>query len=283
MRPVNWDSGVRWGDPNLRWGSPSYLLEPGDPGYMADPTSASFPVQKPLTKRKQMPKADCIKRGDRAFSNQLLHFGATIGGYAALFGITPAQITAHQADANRFKWELDRAEDCSMCLQQWNGWKTITRKGGAFPATGAPVEMSWPTEPPAVAPGIEARFRALVQDIKNHPNYNPSIGEALGIEGEEKAGPDDSLTPDLTLMQVADGVKIGWNFQGFGDFLKALEIRVKRGDGPEELLMVDTNPNYKDSHPFPATPQKWTYRAVFLNRDGRIGQWCAPVSITVGG
>jgi hypothetical protein len=34
MKPVTWDSGVRWDDPNLRWGSPSYLLEPGDPGYV---------------------------------------------------------------------------------------------------------------------------------------------------------------------------------------------------------------------------------------------------------
>ncbi|MCP5550815.1 MAG: fibronectin type III domain-containing protein [Akkermansiaceae bacterium] len=33
MRPVTWDSGIRFDDPNLRWGSPSYLLEPGDPGY----------------------------------------------------------------------------------------------------------------------------------------------------------------------------------------------------------------------------------------------------------
>jgi hypothetical protein len=34
MKPVTWDSGVRWNDPNLRWGDPSYLLEPGDPGYV---------------------------------------------------------------------------------------------------------------------------------------------------------------------------------------------------------------------------------------------------------
>ena len=43
MKPVTWDSGVRWDDPNLRWGTPSYLLEPGDPGYVPDPNSASYP------------------------------------------------------------------------------------------------------------------------------------------------------------------------------------------------------------------------------------------------
>lgn len=37
MRTVHWDDGTRWNDPNLRWGSPSYVLEPGDPGYVAPP------------------------------------------------------------------------------------------------------------------------------------------------------------------------------------------------------------------------------------------------------
>jgi hypothetical protein len=29
-----WDSGLRFDDPNLYWGDPSYILEPGDPGYV---------------------------------------------------------------------------------------------------------------------------------------------------------------------------------------------------------------------------------------------------------
>lgn len=42
MKPVTWDSGVSWDDPNLRWGDPSYLLEPGDPGYVN--TAPATPV-----------------------------------------------------------------------------------------------------------------------------------------------------------------------------------------------------------------------------------------------
>jgi hypothetical protein len=34
MKPVTFNSGIRFGDVNLRWGDPSYLLEPGDPGYV---------------------------------------------------------------------------------------------------------------------------------------------------------------------------------------------------------------------------------------------------------
>jgi hypothetical protein len=34
LKIANWDSGVRWDDPNFYWGDPSYILEPGDPGYV---------------------------------------------------------------------------------------------------------------------------------------------------------------------------------------------------------------------------------------------------------
>jgi hypothetical protein len=46
MKNLTWDSGYKWDDPNLRWGEPSYVLEPGDPGYV--PPSPS--VIKPKTK-----------------------------------------------------------------------------------------------------------------------------------------------------------------------------------------------------------------------------------------
>jgi hypothetical protein len=32
MRPASYDSGLRFGDPNVRWGNPGYVLEPGESG-----------------------------------------------------------------------------------------------------------------------------------------------------------------------------------------------------------------------------------------------------------
>jgi hypothetical protein len=40
MKIATFDSGLRFGNPHLRWGNPSYLLEPGDPGYVAPPPSS---------------------------------------------------------------------------------------------------------------------------------------------------------------------------------------------------------------------------------------------------
>ena len=46
MRTAYWDASdpeMYWGNPNLRWGSPSYLLEPGDPGYVNPLPTTSEP------------------------------------------------------------------------------------------------------------------------------------------------------------------------------------------------------------------------------------------------
>jgi hypothetical protein len=285
MRIANWDSGLHWGDPNLRWGNPAYLLEPGDPGYVADPTSASFPVSKPSKKRKQMPKGDRIKRTERDLSNQMLQFRDAIGTYATLLNVSAGQISAQAADAVRYKWELDVASQCAQTSQQWTVWKQITRDGGAFPSVGAPVELAWPSpEPPAVAPGVEGRFRELVQHCANHPNCNPGIEAALGIEASEISGPDfGTFGPLLKLKVDASGVLVGWGWQGFRAFLGSCEIHVDRGDGQGfKMLTIDTTPNYLDTHALPATPTKWTYKAVYRLGDTRVGQWSAPVSVNVG-
>jgi hypothetical protein len=74
-------------------------------------------------------------------------------------------------------------------------------------------------------------------------------------------------------------VNVGWGWGGYAAFLDICEIEVDRTDGKGFVLLTfDTTPNYTDTTPFPATPTKWTYRAIY-----RVGQWSKPVSVTVGG
>lgn len=51
MRTLKWGDGTKWGDPNAKWGDPSYVLEPGDPGYV-DPNPQ--PPSKPRKARNYM-------------------------------------------------------------------------------------------------------------------------------------------------------------------------------------------------------------------------------------
>jgi hypothetical protein len=64
--------------------------------------------------------------------------------------------------------------------------------------------------------------------------------------------------------------------------LDLCELQVDRGDRKGFVLLTyDTTPGYVDTAPFPPTPVKWTYRAIYRMGDAQIGQWSAPVSVTV--
>lgn len=53
MRPIRFDEDppLRFDNPNLRWGDPSYLLEPGDPGYVP-PVPPPHPPSVPAKRQK---------------------------------------------------------------------------------------------------------------------------------------------------------------------------------------------------------------------------------------
>ena len=55
MKTLYWDAinpltgrPFTWDDPNLRWGDPSYYLEPGDPGFVPYPGPEPGPAKKPF-------------------------------------------------------------------------------------------------------------------------------------------------------------------------------------------------------------------------------------------
>ena len=280
MKIVFWDSNVHWDDVNVRNGDPSTLLEPGDPGYVPDPTSASFPASKPKRKP-SMPKSDFIKKRDAQFSDQLTLFKLNIGGYATALGLTAPQTAAHAADADYFAYTLAVQQVCSNCSEQWTAWKDLMRDGGD-PGT-APATGVFPTAVPAVAPGIERRFRDLVRQAKAHANYTPAIGEALGIEGPVHAGPDFATFKPVLTLRISGGQSlVGWGWQGQSAFLDLIEIHVNRGTG-YQLLAMDTTPDYLDTFAAPAGGAKWTYKAIYRVGDQRVGQWSDEASITVAG
>ena len=58
MRPLRWDDGTVWGEPNARWSDvASYVLEPGDPGYVnTAPATGAQPPRKGNRTMNQTPE-----------------------------------------------------------------------------------------------------------------------------------------------------------------------------------------------------------------------------------
>jgi hypothetical protein len=263
--------------PVARMKRPAARLElPGAPNFFPEPQF------QPSNTRSDniMARSNYVNPADDGFAAQLQTFKSAIGAYAATLGVSPAAVTAQAADADYFSYVLASQQIMQNGARQWTGWKDLARRGGDLPPSGAPVAPVFPTAVPAVAPGIEGRFRALVKQIKAQASYNAAIGEALGIEGAQQTGPDyATLQPNISATINGTRVDIGWDWGGFANFLDQLELEVDRGQG-FVLLAIDTTPGYTDNQPFPTTP---TYRAIYRLADNRVGQWSKPVSVTVGG
>jgi hypothetical protein len=101
------------------------------------------------------------------------------------------------------------------------------------------------------------RFRTLARRIKAHPNYNASIGEALGIEGAEQSAADLSTVQPRLKLKISGGVVvIGWGWGSQGEQLDMIRLEVDRGTGAGFVfLATDTIPGYNDSEPFPRPPR----------------------------
>jgi hypothetical protein len=90
--------------------------------------------------------------------------------------------------------------------------------------------------------------------------------------------------PDIEATINGNRVEISWGWNGNSAFLDLCEIEVDRNDNKGSILLTyDSTPNYVDTAPFPATPTKWIYRAIYRVGDQRVGQWSKPVTVTVGG
>ncbi len=232
-----------------------------------------------------MAKSNFIQYNVDAFSAQLQTFKLNITPYVTVLSLTPDQVAAQAADAEYMKHVVFCQKTTQNAAQQWTTWRDLIRDGGTPPPTGCPVPPVFPESVPVVNPGVEPRFRALVKQIKAHRNYNPSIGQILGIEGAEQVAPTFSnLCPDLAVQIAGNRVEVGWGWQGFGAFLDICEIQVDRGDGKGFVFLTyDTTPGYVDTQPFPSTPTKWSYRAIYRVGDHQVGQWSPTASVIVGG
>ena len=300
MRTLYWDSinpdtgkPYTFDDPNLYWGSPSYVLEAGDQGYVPPPFEPNKPNKhtKPRMKRQRFFPA-------RAGSQVLWldNYVAKLANHAVPVGLSPAALTATIADA---RWLIYIIGTWLPAVRAWQKSCTDAVEEAKYGPGGGmvlPVFVPPPLPPasadpgglPAVVPvpkGALTRILDLVGQMKEEPGCTETVATDLQFVGIEDLGPDlDTITPDLSGMAKANRVELDWGWQGFSAFLDQCEIQVDRGDGQGwRVLTFDTTPGYNDTQPFPATLARWKYRAIYRVDDQPVGVWSPEVVVTVGG
>ena len=297
MQILHWDAinpftglPFTYDDPNLKFvNGIGMYLEPGDPGFTPY-LSANQPPQKP----KRMKHQAYYPTNIAAQILWLENFRNKLAAYLAALGLSAAEVAATIADC---RWLIYVLGSWLPAVRNFSPACTDAAKlaqTGDGTGLSALTVFTPPSLPaasggnPAVVPvltGALNRVFALVQKIKGATGYLDSIGSDLDIVGSQQGMPPAAgLQPILTLTLQASTMLVGWGWGGNSAFLDMLEIQVDRGDGKGWVLLTyDTTPNYTDTHPFPATPTKWKYRAIYRKGDEQIGVWSDVKEIVVGG
>ena len=235
-----------------------------------------------------MAKNDLIPKTDLAFAAQMRTFQQNIAEHAADLGVTAEQVAGQSADADHYNYVVSGQQQMLNISKAWTIWRKTARKGetatdGTVLAQNSPA-ANLPPAPPAVLPGVEKRFRALLRQIKAHTNYTPTIGVQLGIEAPSLSAPNyETLQPKITAQVIGDQVELGWDWQGYRTFLDLCEFQVDRHDGHGFVPLTHSiHPGCKDVTPFPATPAVWQYRAIFHADGKQVGIWSQLATVTVG-
>jgi len=282
MKTATWDSGLTFDDPNLRWGSPSYLLEPGDPGYIDPSPSVNQTKKKAKTMKHNNYYPSRI--GDQLI--WLITFLTNLPKYTATLGLNAAAVTAIIADGNWLVYVME------LWLPATRTWSLACTKAVTDAQTGTETTVqplpvfaapALPAGTVAVLPGALTRIFEFVQQIRKNPKCTDAIALDLGILGSATTPPDlTALQPVIDLSVVSSHVFVKWGWGGYGQYLDSCEIWVDRGDGKGWVfLTIDTTPNYTDTTALPTAPAKWSYKAIYRVGETQVGVWSAPVSITV--
>jgi len=216
---------------------------------------------------------------DREKAIWLSNFSLKLSNVGASLGVLLTEVSATKKDADYFKWMLEIVEIFKTETNECIKYKDILRSGPLGTPLGAsPTVPTLPVTPAVVPAGIFVRVKALVQRIKNHPNYTEAIGKDLGIIGAEQSILPNEMKPTLKLLLTGGFVEIQWTKGQAGS------IRIEKlinMDTKFSLLTIATIPNTFDRTPINETAI-WKYRAIYMLNDEPIGQYSDIAQIVVG-
>ena len=234
-----------------------------------------------------MPQNDYLAHDDEGRAQQFILFRDNIGQYLSTLKILPTDedVVQQALDATRFRAMVDFQATMQQAALSWTAEKNYERDGSGPAITGQSVPVLPDNFPAAVPPGIIPRFRQFVKRLKGNSKFNDAMAKALGVQGTGQVAPDlTTVQPDLDVTISGSHVEVDWGWGGWANYLDMCLIQVDRGDGKGFMdLCYDTTPGYNDTQALPATPTKWTYRAIYRLDDTNVGLWSKPASINVGG
>jgi hypothetical protein len=180
-----------------------------------------------------------------------------------------------------FSWSLKIAKQQNNTKKGWTGFKDSIRFAEPYSTENpipTPVEIN--PIPEAVPSGVQNRFALLTNRIKAHQNYTKAIGYNFGIEKTAQKVKLTDVEPILNASLIGDRVVLKWRKGSYSG------IVIEKDSGNSFVMQDKTSrPRYTDKTPLPSDGNAalWSYQAMFLYKDKKIGNWSSVVTIIVGG
>lgn len=229
-----------------------------------------------------MAKEYYLPSNDEERATWLNNFATKLPNFSGKYGILPEEVMDMQQSAVYFDALVKYKNQVYAYQNAVTDFKNAIRNGLNAGSTLQALTQPMMMLPTPVEPGIFPRAKAIVNRIKANRNYSEADGSDLGIIGAEITTDVNTIKPIISLRLVGGGhPEIVWSRKG----MSAIEIQKQNGDGQWHFLAIDTVPNYTDKEPLPAPGQSavWQYRAIYLQKDERVGVWSDVVRITVAG
>jgi hypothetical protein len=244
MRPIFYNDGTRWDDPNARWG---FMLEPGDEGYVA-PSTTSVPI-KQTHKHKHTKAMDIIPQSYANLKAWLAKQIETLtAALAATIGMTEAERTAYLAAVNSILTPLTAIVDLMEELEE---------KTAAFPD---------------ILDAFLPIIRTAIKRAKTSAGCTADIQTSLDWVASGPNNDPENSRPNINVDAQRGRVKISGNKPGF----EAVNIyRRIKGEVQWKLVAVRKRKfPYFDESPLAVanTPEVREYMAIGVINDEEIGQ-----------
>lgn len=209
-----------------------------------------------------------------------------IDGYKAKYPfLTTDYLAAIHLMCQTFMEGFDTIEENRATAKQMTNWfeDIVSSKQTNVPVSAAPVFQAFAI-PAGATLGLEEQCRQFARLMKNQPNYMEADGIDLMIERVKSDGLNvEDAKPELKITnnQQASALDFEWKKAGFD----MLELQWRR-DGEAMWQQADKSTekiiSFTPPLAAPGKPEKFEFRAVYLIKNRRVGQWSPTYTETFG-
>jgi len=211
----------------------------------------------------------------------LNNFSARIGQYATALGLSTADTTSVQHDAQMYSYVIQMQDTAHQFYNSYTELKKQLRNSPQqIAAPALPALPSAGIPPAPVGSGIFNRIVLLVARIKQNSAYSETMGQDLNVIPSVAVFNPADLVPNLSIRLEAGRPLLKWK-KGDAD---GVQLYVDRRDnnGFVHLARVSRN-TYLDvtNVPVETFTATWDYKGKYMIGDDEVGQFSPTISINV--